>query len=133
MRKFILLGLGVVSAFAFTLQTGKVYQCVTYGVSFKDKNQTRSIINRNKKTQLLLKQSLKDFYSIKVEKKDKKTVELILGKIKQPLKNIGTWRGYQRYVAPRGEAIFMPDKNASSKDAAIILPMNKLVIYYKCK
>jgi hypothetical protein len=131
MKKILLLGVGIATLFAFNIVDGKTYDCKTNGVSFSDGNQTRNI-PLTPKTEPLLKKTLKNFYEIKFVK-HKKEISLKIGNDEGNVTYTGQWRGYDRYEDKGGAVIFMPDKNASTKNAALIIPSQKVVIFYKCQ
>jgi CTP-dependent riboflavin kinase len=131
--KKILLSIGaVISLFAFTLQTGKTYKCFTEGISYKDQNGTHNI-PVNKETKEALKKALGDIYSLNVKVLNQKEINVSANGKSEVLPYRGDWKGYRQYVSKSGALIFMPDKNKSSKNAALIVAPKKLVVYYQCK
>jgi hypothetical protein len=132
MKKFLILGISVAAAFAFNMQVGKTYKCETVGISFKEGNQTKNVLN-TAKTMPILKKSLKAFYEIEATKENNSTIKLVVGKIKQTMKVIKPWKGYQRYVTKQRDAAFIFKSDVKDDIAILYLPNDKLMIYYKCK
>ncbi len=134
MKKIFFIGLSVATLFAFNMTPEKQYKCVTTGVTFSDGNQTRSL-PVTPKTKPILEKSLKNFFEIKVKRftVGKGQVDIKVGKDEQNLSYAGKWKGYDRYQDAAGQVVFMPDKNASTNNAALIIPSQKLVIFYKCR
>ena len=132
MKKFLMLGLSAAALLAFSLSEGKSYTCKTNGVAFNDGNQTRNI-PLTPKTEPLLKKTLKNFFEINVKKINKDTVNIKVGGDEENLTFAGKWNGYNKYQDKAGAVIFMPDKNASSNNAALIIPPQRVVIFYQCQ
>jgi len=130
-KKVLFLGLSVVALFSFNMVDGKMYKCKTEGLSFSDGNTTKNI-PLTPKTEPLIKNSLKNFFEIKV-KKIKNIVDIKVGKDEGNLTFVGKWRGYDRYQDVMSSIIFMPDKNSSTNNAALIIPSQRLIIFYKCQ
>jgi len=132
MKKLFFLGLSVAALMAFDMKIGKNYSCESVGISFADGNQTRNI-PVTPKTKPMLEKTLKMFFNINATKIDKNSVKVKVGKIEEVFNKKGKWKGYDQYLNKDGSAVFMPDKNETSNNAALILPAEKLVIFYKCK
>ncbi|WP_457559847.1 hypothetical protein [Caminibacter sp.] len=134
MKKFVLISLGVAALFAFNMVPEKQYTCITTGITFSEGNQTRSI-PVTPKTKPILEKSLKNFFEIKVKRftVGKGQVDIKVGNDEQNLTYVGKWKGYDRYQDAAGQVVFMPDKNASTNNAALIIPSQKLVIFYQCR
>jgi len=130
MKRLIALCVSAAALMAFNM-VDKKYECTTVGISYNDGNQTRNI-PVTPKTAPFLQKTLKDFYQITVIKKGK-DVNVSVGKHSEILSFAGKWRGYDQYMNREKSVIFMPDKNATKNDAALIIPQQRLVIYYNCK
>ncbi len=130
MKKLIAFSLSCVALMAFNM-VDKSYECTTVGISYNDGNQTQNI-PVTPKTEPILKQTLKNFYSVKVTKKGN-DINISVGKNSEVLSYTGKWRGYEQYMNKEKSVVFMPDKNATNNDAALIIPQQRLVIYYNCK
>jgi len=131
MKKLLLAGLAVAALFAFNMQAGKTYKCTSVGLSYKEGNQTRNV-PVTKETQKAIEKALGDLYAITV-KADKKDVVVSSNGKSETLDLKAKWKGYNQYVSKSGALIFMPDKNVSSNNAAMIVPPKQLVVFYKCK
>ncbi|WP_456488811.1 hypothetical protein [Caminibacter pacificus] len=132
MKKLLLATISGAVLFAFNMQVGKTYQCQTVGISFKEGNQTRNI-PANDKTKEALKKALGDIYSVKAKLQDSKDLNLSANGKSEVLKFRGKWKNYNQYVSKSGALIFMPDKNATSDNAALIVVPKQLIVFYKCK
>ena len=132
MKKFLFFGLSIALLGAFNIKSGKNYVCESEGISFEDKNQTRNIPN-TPETQALLKQTLKDFYTINLAKDQNGTITVKVGKIEEKMSYQKKWRGYEQYVNADSSAVLMPDKNESTNNVVLVLPQDRLMIFYKCK
>jgi hypothetical protein len=132
MKKFLLIALSAAAVMAFNMKVGKTYQCQTVGISFKEGNQTRNI-PVNDKTQAALKKALGDIYTVSAKLKDSKELNLSANGKSEMLNFRGKWKNYNQYVSKSGAIIFMPDKNASSDNAALIVVPKQLIVFYKCK
>ncbi len=131
MKKLLVAGVAVAAAMAFNMADNKTYKCESVGISYNDGNQTRNI-PVTPKTKPLLEKTLKIFFNIEATKKgDEVTVKV--GKVSEKLKYTGKWKDYNKYENNNSSVIFMPDKAPKSNDAALIIPQEKLVIYYNCK
>ncbi|NPA87856.1 hypothetical protein [Caminibacter pacificus] len=132
MKKLLLATISGAVLFAFNMQVGKTYQCQTVGISFKEGNQTRNI-PANDKTKEALKKALGDIYSVKAKLQDSKDLSLSANGKSEVLKFRGKWKNYNQYVSKSGALIFMPDKNTTSDNAALIVVPKQLIVFYKCK
>ena len=132
MKKFLLMTLVSGVLFAFNMQVGKNYNCETVGISFKEGNQTRNI-PLNDKTKDALKKALGDIYSIEINLKNSKDLNISSNGKSEILKFRDKWKNYNQYVSKSGALIFMPDKNATSDNAALIVVPKQLIVFYKCK
>jgi hypothetical protein len=132
MKKFLLMTLVSGVLFAFNMQVGKNYNCETVGISFKEGNQTRNI-PLNDKTKDALKKALGDIYSIEINLKNSKDLNISSNGKSEILKFRDKWKNYNQYVSKSGALIFMPDKNATSDNAALVVVPKQLVVFYKCK
>ncbi len=132
MKKLLLATISGAVLFAFNMQVGKTYQCQTVGISYKEGKQTRNI-PANDKTKEALKKALGDIYSVKAKLQDSKDLNLSANGKSEVLKFRGKWKNYNQYVSKSGALIFMPDKNATSDNAALIVVPKQLIVFYKCK
>jgi len=132
MKKLILAAVSTAVLFAFNMQVGKTYQCQTVGISFKEGNQTRNI-PANDKTKESLKKALGDIYSLEAKLQNSEEVNISTNGKSEILKFRGKWKEYNQYVSKSGALIFMPDKNASTTNAALIVVPKNLVVFYDCK
>jgi len=131
MKKFLFISSLAIAAMAFNIVDNKNYKCETVGISFNDGNQTKNI-PVTEKTKPLLEKTLNTFFKIEINK-NKDIVNVKVGKVSESLKFTGKWKDYDRYENNVSSVIFMPDKNPESNNSALIIPGERLVIYYNCK
>jgi len=131
MKKIVFFFILLVLAFSFEMKNNKTYSCEAISLTIVDKNQTRNI-SVTPKTKELIKNSLKMFYLIKAKRNDK-NISVNVGKISDTFSFFQKWKNYNQYVNKDRSIIFMPDKEKNSTNVALIIPSNKLVIFYKCK
>jgi len=131
MKKIVLFFTLFVLAYSFEMKNNKTYSCEAISLTIVDKNQTRNI-PVTPKTKELIKNSLKMFYSIKAKRVDN-NISVNVGKINDTFSFFQKWKNYNQYVNKDRSIIFMPDKEKNSTNVALIIPSDKLVIFYKCK
>jgi hypothetical protein len=129
MKKIMLMIVSFAVVFAFELNHS--YNCQTLGISFKNNNKTYNIPN-NEKTQEQLKKSLKLFYSINVNFKNKNLVVQI-GDQNDTLVFVKNVKDQvSLYVEKEGKLYILADANASQ--IGLSMPsQDNLIIYYQCK
>jgi len=118
--------------FGFKVDTNKVYNCNILGVSYKEGNQTKSVAY-NKATKNVIDSALGDLVKIELHPISSDEINITSGADKSSVVYKHPWRGYDQYVTKQKDLIFMPDKNATSTNAALIVPRDKLIIFYDCK
>ena len=131
MRKLLFFILSIVLAFSFEMVNNKNYKCEAVSITIMDGNQTRNI-PVTPKTKELIKKTLKMFYNIEA-KRNNNTVNLTVGKINEDFNYFQKWKNYNQYINKDKSIIFMPDKDKNSTNVALIIPGEKLIIFYKCK
>ncbi|EDM22924.1 hypothetical protein FE773_04645 [Caminibacter mediatlanticus TB-2] len=131
MKKLLFFILSIVLAFSFEMVNNKNYKCEAVSITIMDGNQTRNI-PVTPKTKELIKKTLKMFYNIEA-KRNNNTVNLTVGKINEDFNYFQKWKNYNQYINKDKSIIFMPDKDKNSTNVALIIPGEKLIIFYKCK
>ena len=128
MKKMIFSALLVSGVFAAFLPN-KTYNCVTLGLSFKDKNQTVNIPN-NDKTKEQLKKVLKKLYSISIKIEGKK-LNIKAGKTSDTMIYVKKFRGLDVYTTKDHQVFLFLDSNHTQ--VGLNIPAQKTMIYYQCK
>ncbi len=128
MKKLIFSAVLISGLFASFLPN-KTYNCVTLGLSFKDKNQTINIPN-NDKTQEQLKKVLKKLYSISIKIEGKK-LNIKAGKTSDTMVYVKKFRGLDVYTTRGHEVFLFLDSNHTQ--VGLNIPAQKTMIYYQCK
>ncbi len=128
MKKFLFTGMIVAFAFAFNLN--QTYTCETLGISFKKNNKTYNVAN-TVKTQKQLKKSLKLFYNIHAEFKNKQLI-LQIGEQNDTLAYVKNVKGnVELYAEQKGRLFVLSDANVSQ--IGLSMPSQDLIIFYQCK
>ena len=128
MKKIFLAALAASLMFGAFLPN-KTYTCETVGVSFKDGNQTRNIPN-NKKTVKSLKKTLKNIYSIKLNL-NQKILNIKAGNSNDSLRYLKKFKSLDVYITSDKQVLMFVDSNKT--EVGMMIPSQKIMIYYKCK
>ena len=128
MKKLVLALVFVSGLFAAFLPN-KTYNCVTLGLSFKDKNQTINVPN-NSKTKAKLQKVLKKLYAISFKIEGKK-LNIKAGNTSSTMVYVKKFKSLDVYTTKGHQVILFLDPKHTQ--AGLNIPSQKAMIYYQCK
>ena len=128
MKKLLFIAVLISGLFASFLPN-KTYNCVTLGLSFKDKNQTVNIPNNNK-TKEQLQKVLKKLYSISIKITGKK-LNIKAGNTSDTMIYVKKFKSLDVYTTKGHQVFLFLDSNHTQ--AGLNIPAQKTMIYYQCK